>query len=69
MLASMARLHEAPPGNVPQTRHGEIFGELGLLLKLIYIRKLLTNYGVGPALEMVEDNLKEKKYACFRLAI
>nr|XP_017237619.1 PREDICTED: Fanconi anemia group M protein homolog isoform X2 [Daucus carota subsp. sativus] len=67
LLASMARLHEAPPGNVPQTRHGEIFGELGLLLKLIYIRKLLTNYGVGPALEMVEDNLKEKKNSLNRL--
>ncbi|XP_074371460.1 LOW QUALITY PROTEIN: DEAD-box ATP-dependent RNA helicase FANCM-like [Apium graveolens] len=60
LLTAKEKFLEAPPGNVPQTRHGEISGDFFLLLKLVHMRKLLTNYGMGPALEMLEDNLKEK---------
>lgn len=68
MLAVMARFREVPPENVPHTRHGEILREVGLLLKLVHIRKLLTAHGIGPTLEMLEENLKQPGYACFIIA-
>ncbi|KAK1403680.1 ATP-dependent DNA helicase mph1 [Heracleum sosnowskyi] len=67
LLAIMARFREVPPENVPQTRHGEILGDVGLLLKLVHIRKLLTGHGIGPTLEMIEENLKQPRNSLFRL--
>lgn len=59
LLNARDRFRQAPPLDLPQLKHGEVEGYLGVLITLYHIRKLLSSHGVRPAYDMIEDKLRQ----------
>ncbi|KAI8531136.1 hypothetical protein RHMOL_Rhmol11G0114000 [Rhododendron molle] len=63
LLNARDRFRQAPPLDLPQLKHGEVEGYLGVLITLYHIRKLLSSHGVRPAYDMIEDKLRQGYFA------
>ncbi|KAL6525255.1 hypothetical protein OROMI_030848 [Orobanche minor] len=65
LLNSRDKFRQEPPQDVPHTKYGEIEGYFGVLITLCHVRKLLSSHGIRPAVEMLDEKLKQGHFARF----
>ncbi|XP_020679622.1 DEAD-box ATP-dependent RNA helicase FANCM isoform X3 [Dendrobium catenatum] len=57
------KFRQAPPHNLPTSRHGEIEANFCALITFYHIRKLLSSHGIRPAYEMLQEKLKKGSFS------